>query len=387
MAKVVLDGVVKRFGPIEAVRGISLEIEDGEFIVLIGPSGCGKSTTLRMLAGLEPVTAGKVRFGARVVNRLTPKDRDIAMVFQSYALYPHMTVFDNMAFGLKLRRLGRDEIRRRVESAAELLNITELLRRKPRELSGGQRQRVAMGRAIVRQPQAFLFDEPLSNLDASLRAQMRVEIKKLHQKLATTIVYVTHDQIEAMTLADRIVLMKDGEIVQMGSPMEVYERPRNRFVAGFIGAPRMNFVPGRLIEQPGVGLAVAIEDGVVLPVPAHRRAAYAEYRDRPIELGLRPEHLQVGSDMRPGFAPLEAPVDVVEPMGANALVFVTLAGSEVAAQCEPQHAPRPGERVTFAADMNRMHLIDPDDGRVVAVDDAAAGAPAEVPRHARVASG
>jgi multiple sugar transport system ATP-binding protein len=370
MARVVLDNVVKRFGNVEAVRNVSLEIADGEFLVLIGPSGCGKSTTLRMVAGLEPVTSGKVKFNNKVVNNLTPKDRDIAMVFQSYALYPHMTVFDNMAFGLKLRRMSREEIRERVVQAAGMLNIKELLLRKPRELSGGQRQRVAMGRAIVRQPQAFLFDEPLSNLDASLRAQMRVEIKRLHQKLATTIIYVTHDQVEAMTLADRIVLMKDGEIVQVGAPMEVYERPVNKFAAGFIGAPKMNFIPGRLIEHPGYGMAVATSDGVALPVPRGRHGSYGAYVGSPVELGVRPEHIQGGTTGQPDGATFEAVVDVVEPMGAEALVVLTLAGAEVAAKCEPHDAPRPGERATFTANMAKMHLIDPGDGRVVPADEA-----------------
>ena len=389
MTRVVLENVVKRFGQVEAVRGVSLAVEDGELIVLIGPSGCGKSTTLRMIAGLESLSAGKIKFDEKVVNRLTPKDRDIAMVFQSYALYPHMSVFDNMAFGLKLRRLSRDEIRRRVEVAADLLNIKELLRRKPRELSGGQRQRVAMGRAIVRQPRAFLFDEPLSNLDASLRAQMRVEIKKLHQKLGSTIIYVTHDQIEAMTLADRIVLMKDGEIVQVGEPMAVYERPVNRFVAGFIGAPRMNFIPGRLVEQAGDGLAIEIAGGITLAVPPQRQRAYAAYRGRPVELGLRPDHIQLGRAGGPGRASFQAVAEVVEPMGSDALVFTTIAGAEVAAECDPQQTPRPGEPATFSANMAKMHLIDPEDGRVVPADEVTDALAKAAPptRTARVAGG
>jgi multiple sugar transport system ATP-binding protein len=371
MAKVVLDNVVKRFGSVVAVNGVSLEIQDGEFLVLIGPSGCGKSTTLRMVAGLEPITSGNVKFDDQVVNDFPPKHRDIAMVFQSYALYPHMTVYQNMAFGLRLKGAAREEIRQRVQHAAQLLNIEELLQRKPRELSGGQRQRVAMGRAIVRQPKAFLFDEPLSNLDANLRAQMRVEIKKLHQKLATTIIYVTHDQIEAMTLADRIVVMRDGEIVQMGEPMTVYDRPASKFVAGFIGAPKMNFIPGRMIDHPDKGLAIEISDGVVLPVPGSRRAAYGKYAGQPVELGIRPENLLVGGFEEPDTAGFEAVVEVVEPMGSEALTFLNLGGAEIAAMCDPHAAPRAGSKVGFTARMGKMHLIDPSDGRVVPADGAA----------------
>lgn len=365
MAKVILENVVKRFGGIVAVDDLSLGIADGEFLVLVGPSGCGKSTTLRMIAGLEPVTSGRVRFDNEVVNNLAPKDRDIAMVFQSYALYPHMSVFDNMAFGLKLKGIGRAEIRRRVELAAKLLNIDELLRRKPRELSGGQRQRVAMGRAIVRQPKAFLFDEPLSNLDAALRAQMRLEIKKLHRKLATTIIYVTHDQIEAMTLADRIVIMNEGRIVQQGAPMEIYERPVSRFVAGFIGSPRINFLPGELAEERGRPLA-RLDGGPVMALPVDLESC-RRLLGRRVEIGLRPEHIAVGRSVRREgeAASFEAEVEVVEPMGAAALVVASLGGNEVAVLCEPQDAPRPGERVTFTADTSRMHIVDPADGSIV----------------------
>jgi multiple sugar transport system ATP-binding protein len=376
MATITLDGLEKRFGDVAAVRGIDLTIADGEFVVLVGPSGCGKSTTLRMVAGLEPVSGGKIKFDQYVVNNLTPKNRDIAMVFQSYALYPHMTVYDNMSFGLRLKRFGRDEIRKRVHEAAEMLNITELLRRKPRELSGGQRQRVAMGRAIVRQPKAFLFDEPLSNLDANLRAQMRVEIKRLHKKLQTTVIYVTHDQIEAMTLADRIVIMRDGLIVQVGRPMEVYEHPVDRFVAGFIGAPKMNFLPGRIEERGGRSMFV-IEDDVVLPLPPSRRAAYAPHRDRPMELGVRPEYLQVGSHDMAEAGQFEAVIDVVEPMGSDGLAFFQLAGVEVAATCDPHLPLDTGQRVPFTIDMTRCHLIDAESGRVVpAGDETPAAAPA-----------
>jgi multiple sugar transport system ATP-binding protein len=367
MAILTLEGVGKRFGEVEAVRNVDLVIADGEFVVLVGPSGCGKSTTLRMIAGLEPVSTGKIKFDHFVVNNLPPKGRDIAMVFQSYALYPHMTVFDNMSFGLRLKGFRRDEIRSRVRAAAEMLGIEELLRRKPRELSGGQRQRVAMGRAIVRNPKAFLFDEPLSNLDASLRAQMRVEIKRLHKKLATTIVYVTHDQIEAMTLADRIVVMKDGEIVQVGRPMEVYENPVDRFVAGFIGAPKMNFLPGRVVEGAGGRLAFALAEGISLPLPEARRAAYAPYVGRGMELGLRPEYLRVGRIASPGAATFEATVDVVEPMGAEGLAFLTLAGVEVVAVCDPHFLPESDLLVPLTAEMAKCHLLEAESGRVVAL--------------------
>ncbi len=367
MANVVLDGVVKRFGTVRAVDGVSLDIADGEFLVLIGPSGCGKSTTLRMIAGLEAVTEGRIMFDGHVVNNLPPKHRDIAMVFQSYALYPHMTVARNMAFGLKLKGYPKEEIRQRVEAAADLLSIRELLGRKPRELSGGQRQRVAMGRAIVRHPKAFLFDEPLSNLDANLRAQMRVEIKRLHQQLETTIVYVTHDQIEAMTLADRIVLMRDGEIVQVGAPMEVYDNPANKFSAGFIGAPKMNFMSGRLVRENGDGMAVEVAGQFQLSVPAERRAAYRRLVDQPVELGLRPEHLSVGALEGPDAGHFEATIDVVEPMGSEALAFFRLDGVEIAAKCDPHDPPRPNEKARFTANMSKMHLIDPHDGSVVPI--------------------
>src|ERR1700761_4606125 len=267
MAEVALRSVVKRYDNVEAVRSIDLDIPNNEFVVLVGPSGCGKSTTLRMIAGLEEITAGEIYIGGEVVNDLPPKDRDIAMVFQNYALYPHMTAYENMAFGLKRRKFSKAEIRQRVENAARILDITELLERRPKELSGGQRQRVAMGRAIVRKPKVFLFYEPLSNLDAKLRVQMRTEIKRVHQKVKTTTVYVTHDQVEAMTLADRVVVMNNGRIEQIGTPQELYHHPKTRFVAGFIGSPAMNFVPCKL-EQNGVGLKGRGSDNNVLPVPA-----------------------------------------------------------------------------------------------------------------------
>src|ERR1700689_2945094 len=273
MAEVALRNVVKRYDHVQGVATISLDIPDNEFVVLVGPSGCGKSTTLRMIAGLEEVTSGDIYIGGTVVNDLPPKDRDIAMVFQNYALYPHMSAFENMSFGLKLRKFSKDEIKKRVDHAARILDITELLDRKPKALSGAQRRRVAMGRAIVRNPKVFLFDEPLSNLDAKLRVQMRTEIKRVHQMVKTTAVYVTHDQVEAMTLADRVVVMNNGIIEQIASPQELYHHPRTKFVAGFIGSPAMNFLRCRL-EQNGVGMRVRISDTISLPVPASRTARY-----------------------------------------------------------------------------------------------------------------
>ncbi len=326
MAEVVLERLCKNYGTVEAVRDVNLTIADGEFVVLVGPSGCGKSTTLRMVAGLEELTGGNIKFGGQIVNDLTPKQRNIAMVFQSYALYPHMTVFKNLAFGLKLKGFAKDEIKQRVAEAATLLGISELLGRKPRELSGGQRQRVAIGRAIVRQPLVFLFDEPLSNLDAALRGQMRVEIKKLHKALATTIIYVTHDQIEAMTLADRIVVMNAGRVVQVGDPMTVYNRPIDKFVAAFIGTPKMNFLPARLETAGGGELVLRLDGGGTLPVPESRSLAYQPYLNKAVEVGIRPDHLSIGNAGGSEHAYLEATIDVVEVTGAGALAFFSFAG-------------------------------------------------------------
>src|SRR5690349_2213519 len=274
MAEVALHQVVKKFGEVEAVRAIDLDIPDNEFVVLVGPSGCGKSTTLRMIAGLEEITAGEIFIDGELVNDLPPKDRDIAMVFQNYALYPHMTAYENMSFGLRLRKTAKAEIRQRVEHAARILDITDLLDRRPKALSGGQRQRVAMGRAIVRNPKVFLFDEPLSNLDAKLRVQMRTEIKRVHQKVKTTTVYVTHDQVEAMTLADRVVVMHKGRIEQIGAPNDLYHHPQTKFVAGFIGSPAMNFIPCKLEEAGGGGLSIRVADNITLPIPESRAARY-----------------------------------------------------------------------------------------------------------------
>ena len=359
MAEVSVRKVVKAYdGGVQAVRGIDLEIADEEFVVLVGPSGCGKSTTLRMIAGLEEISGGEIHIGGRLVNDVPPRDRDIAMVFQNYALYPHMTVFDNMGFGLKLRGTPRPEIKRRVDEAARILDIEPLLARKPKALSGGQRQRVAMGRAIVRKPKVFLFDEPLSNLDAKLRVQMRTEIKKVHQTVRTTTVYVTHDQVEAMTLADRVVVMNGGVIEQVGPPQELYHRPKTRFVATFIGSPAMNVLPARLEDG-----AVVLEDGQRLALPASRIDRYAAHRNAPILFGVRPEHLT--ESPRPGTAPLVAPVEVLEPMGMETLVHFKLGATPMVARVAPETPAQPGAPLTLQADMNHMHLIDPASGRVV----------------------
>ena len=359
MADVALRNVVKRFDDVDAVRNISLTIPDNEFVVLVGPSGCGKSTTLRMIAGLEEVTAGDIVIGGDIVNDVPPKDRDIAMVFQNYALYPHMTVFENMSFGLKLRRVPKPEIRTRVEQAAKILDITDLLARRPKQLSGGQRQRVAMGRAIVRNPKVFLFDEPLSNLDAKLRVQMRTEIKRVHQKVKTTTVYVTHDQVEAMTLADRVVVMNAGLIEQVGPPHELYHMPKTKFVAGFIGSPAMNLMPARL-EQNGEGLMLRLSDALGFPVPQSRVARYRPSAGKELTFGLRPEHITEprgeGRDPRCEFT---VTLDVVEPMGMETMVFFTVNGDEICARVEPSAAGGPGQPMRLYANLNHMHLIDP----------------------------
>ena len=359
MADVALRNVVKRFDDVDAVRDISLNIPDNEFVVLVGPSGCGKSTTLRMIAGLEEATAGEILIGGEVVNDVPPKDRDIAMVFQNYALYPHMTVFENMSFGLRLRRTPKAEIRTRVEQAAKILDIINLLDRRPRQLSGGQRQRVAMGRAIVRNPKVFLFDEPLSNLDAKLRVQMRTEIKRVHQKVKTTTIYVTHDQVEAMTLADRVVVMNGGRIEQIGRPHELYHRPKTRFVAGFIGSPAMNFMPARL-QRNGDGLLLRLAPELAFPVPPPHTARYLPSVGKDLVFGLRPEHITEprgeGRDPRCEFS---MTLDVTEPMGMETMVFFTVNGTEVCARVEPSAAAGPGQPMRLYANLNHMHLIDP----------------------------
>jgi multiple sugar transport system ATP-binding protein len=359
MADVALRSVVKRFDDVDAVRAIDLDIPNNEFVVLVGPSGCGKSTTLRMIAGLEEATSGDIYIDGELVNDLPPKDRDIAMVFQNYALYPHMTAFENMSFGLRLRKVPKSEIRARVEQAARILDITDLLDRRPRALSGGQRQRVAMGRAIVRNPKVFLFDEPLSNLDAKLRVQMRTEIKRVHQKVKTTTVYVTHDQVEAMTLADRVVVMNDGRIEQIGAPQELYHHPKTRFVAGFIGSPAMNFIPCRL-EQNGVGPIVRVTDAIALPVPASRAAHYRSAVGRELILGLRPEHItEPRRSERNERCEFSVTIDVVEPLGMETMVFFTVNGQEVCGRIDPSSAKGPGEAMLLHANVEHMHLIDP----------------------------
>ena len=336
MAAVTLNGVRKAFGTTRVVHGVDIEIRDGEFCVLVGPSGCGKSTLLRMIAGLEEITGGEIRIGDRVVNNVAPKERDIAMVFQNYALYPHMTVQDNMAFSLKLANEPAEAIKRRVDEAAAILGLTDYLARYPRQLSGGQRQRVAMGRAIVRKPQVFLFDEPLSNLDAKLRVQMRTEIKALHQRLKTTSIYVTHDQIEAMTMADKIVVMNAGITEQVGSPLELYDNPANLFVAGFIGSPAMNFLPGKVTAA---GIAVGAD--IHLPLPAGSKAEAG----RDVIVGVRPEHLSVADD----GVPVE--IVVVEPTGADTQIYCKLAGVDVNAVVRERHEFRPGETVRLRPEL------------------------------------
>jgi len=364
MAQVTLRKLVKRYDDTLAVRGIDLDVADKEFCVLVGPSGCGKSTTLRMIAGLEEITEGQVMIGGEVVNDVPPKDRDIAMVFQNYALYPHMTVFENMSFGLRLKRMANDEIRERVEKAARILDISELLRRKPRQLSGGQRQRVAMGRAIVREPRVFLFDEPLSNLDATLRVQMRAEIKRIHRHVRTTTVYVTHDQVEAMTLADRVVVMHDGRIEQVGAPNDLYNAPATRFVAGFIGSPAMNILPCRM-ERDGAGLRLAVGE-VAFAVPADRADRYRPHAGRDLLFGIRPEHLTEPRPHAGGEAgPFTATIDVAEPMGMETLIYFRLAGAEVCGRVAPAAAAAAGTEMALAADLAHMHLIDPETNRVL----------------------
>jgi multiple sugar transport system ATP-binding protein len=358
MAEVALRNVVKSYGEVVAVREVNLDIPNHEFLVLVGPSGCGKSTTLRMIAGLEEITSGEIAIGGEVVNDLPPKDRDIAMVFQNYALYPHMTVAENMSFGLRLRKFPKSEIKARVDNAARILDITELLDRRPKALSGGQRQRVAMGRAIVRNPKVFLFDEPLSNLDAKLRVQMRTEIKRVHQTVKTTTVYVTHDQVEAMTLADRVVVMNGGRIEQIGAPNELYHAPKTRFVAGFIGSPAMNFIPATL-ETNGSGLKVRLSDTISFPVPENRAARYRGYAGKEVVFGLRPEHITETRGRDGAGQEFAATLDVVEPMGMETMVFFRIAGTEVCGRVEPTAAKGAGESMQLRANLDHMHLIDP----------------------------
>ncbi len=363
MAQVTLENVTKKFDEVVAVRDVNLTVHDREFVVLVGPSGCGKSTTLRMIAGLEEITAGTIKIGDRVVNDVPPKDRDIAMVFQNYALYPHMTVYDNMAFGLKLRKFPKSEIQQRVQEAAEILGIQDLLARKPRALSGGQRQRVAVGRAIVRKPQVFLFDEPLSNLDAKLRVAMRAELKKLHDRLQATVVYVTHDQVEAMTMGDRIVIMKDGLIQQVGAPLEVYASPQNQFVAGFIGSPAMNFIPCNVSARNGELFFTA--PGLTLPVPAAKANALATYKDKPVTMGIRPEDMHEATPQDPPASVFEAKVDVVEPIGHEIYLDVMVGSAEVVARVSPDTPVKVGQTIKLAAALDKLHAFDPQTERAI----------------------
>ena len=356
MATVTFDGVWKRFGEVVAVNDLNLEINDGEFMVLVGPSGCGKTTSLRMIAGLEEISEGTLSIGDRVVNHVAPKDRDIAMVFQSYALYPHMTVRDNMAFGLKLRKTPKDEIERRVNEAAAMLSCENLLDRKPRELSGGQRQRVALGRAIVREPAVFLMDEPLSNLDAKLRVQTRAEIARLHQRLGTTTVYVTHDQVEAMTMGQRIAVMSEARLQQVGSPQELYDHPDNRFVAGFIGSPSMNFLE---VDVTRDGDKVQLKgDGIDIPLPDRYTAGFKAFSGNKLVAGVRPEHLDVKVD--PPSGQLQGNADVVEYLGNEELIHFSVGGHDIVALIGSEHRVKPGDDLTLHISLDKVHLFDPE---------------------------
>lgn len=360
MATVSFHHVAKRFGDLVAVQDFDLHIEDREFVILVGPSGCGKSTTLRMLAGLEKITEGKIEIDGRVVNKIHPKERDIAMVFQNYALYPHMTVHKNMAFGLQLRRFPKAEIDKRVYEAAEVLEISELLKRKPRELSGGQRQRVAVGRAIVRKPAVFLFDEPLSNLDAKLRVQMREELLKLHQRIQTTILYVTHDQVEAMTMGSKIVIMNEGRTMQVGKPMEVYDFPNNMFVAGFIGSPAMNFLEVKLTAKDG---SLWVDGGAfLLPVPDSKEKAYANHKGEPLYFGIRPEHIYYKEFLKE-YDPrsiIKAKVELIEPVGSFVILRIVFGKATMVAQVDPHTQATLSKEIELVVDMEKMHLFSMD---------------------------
>jgi multiple sugar transport system ATP-binding protein len=371
MATVTFDHVWKKFGEVVAVKDLALEIRDGEFMVLVGPSGCGKTTSLRMIAGLEEITEGTLRIGDRVVNNVPPKDRDIAMVFQSYALYPHMTVRDNLAFGLKLRKTPKDEIKKRVQDAAAMLSLEKLLDRKPRELSGGQRQRVALGRAIVREPAVFLMDEPLSNLDAKLRVQTRAEIARLHQRLKVTTVYVTHDQVEAMTMGQRIAVMSEAVLQQVGTPQALYDHPVNRFVAGFIGSPAMNFINVDVTasgDQAGLtGPAWAV------PLPEHFRGRVS---GNTAVLGIRPEHLELVTSAPAGL--MRGNADVVEYLGNEELIHVNAGGQDIVAVVDSEHRVRPGDALELKVPLDKVHLFDPETGLSLS-DAASSGAQTAAP--------
>ena len=358
MSSVTYEHVTKRFGEVTAVNDLDIQIEDKEFLVLVGPSGCGKSTALRCLAGLEDISDGQILIGDQVVNDVAPKDRDIAMVFQSYALYPHMSVYDNMAFGLKLRKTPKDEIKRRVQEAADILGIEMLLDRKPRQLSGGQRQRVAVGRAIVREPKVFLFDEPLSNLDAKLRVETRANISKLHQQLQTTFIYVTHDQVEAMTMASRIAVMNFGILQQLDSPQELYDRPDNLFVAGFIGSPAMNFFSAKLKKDDGRLLVDA--EAFVVEVPADKVDVYMSHVDKEVIFGIRPEDIHNPEFSPPGITeqPVPAKVDVTELMGNEIFVYLASGEHTYIARVDPRTRVHMGDDMQVVFNMDNMHIFD-----------------------------
>lgn len=368
MASVTLKNVYKVYqGDVTAVSDFSLEIADKEFVILVGPSGCGKSTTLRMIAGLEEITKGELYIGDTLANDVAPKDRDIAMVFQNYALYPHMTVFDNMAFGLKLRKVPKDEIKRRVEEAAKILDISHLLDRKPKALSGGQRQRVALGRAIVRNPKVFLLDEPLSNLDAKLRAQMRTEISKLHLRLGTTFIYVTHDQTEAMTMGDRIVVMKDGFIQQVDTPQNLYDFPTNMFVAGFMGSPQMNFLDGTITKDGGQYSFHFGQYAVPIPQEKNKDDVLKDYIGKNVVLGIRPENVHDEPDFlaKATEGIVEADVEVTELMGAETYLYLSCEGNSITARVEPTSTAKTGDRIKIAFDLAKLHLFDKETEKTV----------------------
>jgi multiple sugar transport system ATP-binding protein len=366
MADLKITGLDKYYGSVHAVRGVDLEIPAGEFTVLVGQSGCGKSTLLRSIAGLEDISDGTIEIAGQVVNDLEPRNRDIAMVFQNYALYPYMKVYDNIAFGLRARKTPKGEIDTKVHRAAQMLAIDHLLDRYPRQLSGGQLQRVAIGRAVVRNARLYLFDEPLSNLDAQLRDEMRGEIKRLHQELGKTMIYVTHDQIEAMTMADRIVLLRDGRIEQQGSPLDLYERPATKYVAGFLGSPSMNFVPAELVAE-GIGLALRLSDGASLALPADRVLHFSAHRDKTVTLGVRPEHItrSAGDDTRAGVIRHQVTIDLIQPTGSRTYATFLLGGVETVAELKPHDVSTVNEQVALTIDMNRVVLIDPESETVL----------------------
>ena len=366
MADVRISGLHKHFGSVHVVRGVDLAVADGEFAVLVGPSGCGKSTLLRTIAGLEDMEEGTIEIGGVVVNDLRPRERNIAMVFQNYALYPYLTVFENIAFGLRSRKSPEAEINKQVNEAAEMLGIGALLQRFPRQLSGGQRQRVAIGRAIVRKAELFLFDEPLSNLDAKLRDEMRGEIKKLHKEIGTTMIYVTHDQVEAMTLADKIVLLKDGQIEQQGAPLDLFEHPKTGFVAGFLGSPSINLTQAKLVMTAS-GLALGLSDGSSLALPAVRAAALRSHAGRDLLLGIRPQHFsRVDTKVqRDGLVTVSTRIELVQPTGTRTLVTVHISGSEMIAELQAHDVHTQGETMELAIDLNRAILIDPASGVVI----------------------